>query len=119
MDTKKRVSAHFLMIIRPFVIIANELGRYRSASTVYKNFMRVVGDIGEGNVRMHDLRHTFAMLSLQMGVDIKTLQHELGHATSAFTLDVYGHVSEEMLKASAESMQRYINEWKTRQSTPT
>ena len=97
------------------LVFTNEVGRYQSASTVYKNFKRFVGGIGEDSVRMHDLRHTFAMLSLQMGVDIKTLQQELGHATAAFTLDVYGHVSDEMLKASAESMQRYINEWKARQ----
>lgn len=97
------------------LVFTNELGCNLSASTVYKSFKRFVGSIGAGSVRMHDLRHTFAMLSLQMGVDIKTLQQELGHATASFTLDVYGHVSDEMLKASAESMQRYINEWKTRQ----
>lgn len=97
------------------LVFTNELGRYLAISTVYNNFKRLVASIGEATVRMHDLRHTFAMLSLQMGVDIKTLQQELGHATAAFTLQVYGHVSEEMLKASADSMQRYINEWKARQ----
>lgn len=97
------------------LVFTNEVGRYQSASTVYKNFKRFVGGIGEESVRMHDLRHTFAMLSLQMGVDIKTLQKELGHATAAFTLDVYGHVSEGMLKGAGESMQRYINDWKARQ----
>lgn len=96
------------------LVFTNELGRYLASSTVYNNFKAIVKRIGLDEVRMHDLRHTFAMLSLQNGVDIKTLQQELGHATSSFTLDVYGHVSDEMLKASAKSMQRYINEWKTR-----
>jgi len=64
---------------------------------------------------MHDLRHAFTMLSLQNGVDIKTFLQEPGHHTAAFTLDVYGHVSDKMLKASAEIMQRYINKWKSRQ----
>lgn len=66
---------------------------------------------------MHDLRHTFVLLSLQNGVDIKTLQQELGQSDPAFALRVYAHVSDEMLKASAKSMQRFINEWKARQQT--
>ncbi len=38
------------------------------------------------------------MLSLENGDDIKTVQGNLGHATAAFTLDVYGHVSDRMKK---------------------
>ncbi len=50
---------------------------------------------------MHDLRHTYAVLSLQNGDDIKTVQTNLGHASAAFTLDVYVHVSDRMQRASA------------------
>lgn len=60
------------------------------------------------NARVHDLRHTFAVLSLQNGDDVKTVQGNLGHATAAFTLDVYGHVSEKMKRDSADRMERYI-----------
>ena len=58
---------------------------------------------------MHDLRHTYAVLSLQNGDDVKTVQGNLGHATAAFTLDVYGHVSERMKDESAARMQEYID----------
>ncbi len=37
-----------------------------------------------------------AVISLQSGDDPKTVQGNLGHHTSALTLDVYGHVSERM-----------------------
>ena len=30
-------------------------------------------------IRIHDLRHTFALKSLQAGADFKTLQNDLGH----------------------------------------
>ena len=63
-------------------------------------FVRVVAIITYG--------HTFAVLSLQNGDDIKTVQENLGHATAAFTLDVYGHVSEKMKQDSAARMQGYI-----------
>lgn len=58
--------------------------------------------------RFHELRHTFAVLSLQNGDDVKTVQGNLGHATAAFTLDVYGHVSEKMKEDSAARMEGYI-----------
>ena len=40
-------------------------------------------------MRLHDLRHTYATLALQAGVDAKTVSSRLGHSTVAFTLDVY------------------------------
>lgn len=64
---------------------------------------------------MHDLAHIYAVLSLQNGDDVKTVQSNLGHATAAFTLDVYGHVSERTKEDSAKRMQKYIeNLQKTR-----
>ena len=48
------------------------------------------------------------MLAIKSGDDIKTVQGNLGHATAAFTLDVYGYVSERMKEDSANRMQRYI-----------
>ena len=60
-------------------------------------------------IRFHDLRHSFATISLQNGDDIKTVSENLGHATVAFTLDVYGHVTEKMRKDSADRMQKYID----------
>ena len=51
---------------------------------------------------------TCAMLSLQNGDDVKTVQENLGHATAAFTLDKYDHVSERMRKESAARMYTYM-----------
>jgi integrase len=36
------------------------------------------------------------------------VQEALGHATAAFTLDVYGHVTEQMKQASADRMEQFI-----------
>ena len=80
-----------------------------SPTSLRYHFKKLVTAIGAPNVRVHDLRHTFAVLSLQNGDDIKTVQGNLGHATAAFTLDVYGHVSERMKDNSAARMQAYID----------
>ena len=34
----------------------------------------------------------------------------MGHATAAFTLDVYGHVTDQMKQASAERMDTFIKD---------
>lgn len=46
---------------------------------------------GLPKIRFHDLRHTHASLALQAGVPAKVVSERLGHATVAFTLDVYSH----------------------------
>jgi integrase len=46
--------------------------------------------------------------ALQSGDDVKTVQETLGHHTAAFTLDVYGHVTERMKQESAARMEAYI-----------
>jgi integrase len=55
-------------------------------------------------VRFHDLRHGSAALSLAAGVDIKVVQEMLGHATSAFTRDVYTSAVPEIAAAAAEAV---------------
>ena len=75
---------------------------------VYLHFKSAAKEIGAPNARVHDLRHTYAVLSLQNGDDVKTVQENLGHATAAFTLDVYGHVTAKMKQESAARMQKFF-----------
>lgn len=65
--------------------------------------------IGAPSVRFHDLRHSYAVPALRAGDDVKSVSENLGHASVAFTLDVYGHVTEDMRTSSADRMQAYIN----------
>lgn len=95
------------------LVFTNEAGGHLTQFTVYKHFKRLVTEIGLPDTRLHDLRHSYAVLSLQNGDDIKTVQENLGHATAAFTLDVYGHVSEKMKRDSADRMESLIQSLKT------
>ena len=58
--------------------------------------------------RFHELRHSYAVAAIKSGDDIKTVQGNLGHATAAFTLDVYGHVTDQMKRESAQRMENFI-----------
>ena len=65
---------------------------------------RVLDRAGLPEIRFHDLRHTFATLALQNGVDVKTVSGMLGHFSTGFTLDTYAHVTTAAQKKAAETM---------------
>lgn len=90
------------------LVFTNRLGEPLTHHSVYHHFKQVMASIGLPEFRFHDLRHSYAVASLRNGDDIKTLQSNLGHATAAFTLDVYGHVTEQMQRESAERMENFI-----------
>ena len=89
-------------------VFCNDIGQHLSPHTVYHNFKRIAASIGMPSTHLHDLRHSYAVAALQTGDDIKTVQSNLGHHTASFTLDVYGHVTEQMKKTSADRMDHYI-----------
>ena len=81
------------------LVFTNKEGDFLSYRTVYDCFKRIAKRMGLPELRFHDLRHQYAVISIKNGDDIKTVQGNLGHATAAFTLDIYGHVTEEMKKS--------------------
>lgn len=89
-------------------VFPNELGEHLMPHTVYHNYKRIVTAIGRPDARFHDLRHSYAVAAIKSGDDIKTVQGNLGHATASFTLDVYGHVTDQMKRDSADRMERFI-----------
>ncbi|MCC8356615.1 MAG: site-specific integrase [Oscillospiraceae bacterium] len=90
------------------LVFTNEEGHNLSAQTVYLHFKKIAAAIGHPDTRLHDLRHTYAVISIQNGDDIKTVQENLGHHTAAFTLDTYAHVTNQMQQASAAHMEAFI-----------
>lgn len=90
------------------LVFTDEIGHRVTPQALYRAFKIVVDELGMSEVRFHDLRHSYAVASIRAGDDIKTVQENLGHATAAFTLDVYGHVTDQMKRDSANRMQKYI-----------
>jgi len=71
-------------------------GNSLDPSVLSHDFARVVKRAGLENVRFHDLRHTFASLMLFKGAKPKVISEALGHASVAFTMDIYSHIIEGM-----------------------
>ena len=89
------------------LVFTDDVGGFLRINNVYKHFKRVVKSMGCPNARFHDIRHTYAVNSIMAGDDIKTISENMGHATVAFTLDVYGHVTEKMRKDSSNRMETF------------
>ena len=75
-----------------------------SPDSVNNMLKRVLARAGISKVRFHDLRHTFATVALQNGVDIKTVSGMLGHFSAGFTLDTYAHVTTAAQKEAAQTI---------------
>lgn len=91
------------------LVFTDESGRHLSPNSIRAALHRITEPLGIEGFRFHDLRHSYAVASLQAGDDLKTLQSNLGHHTAAFTMEVYGHCTEEMQQASAGRMERFIS----------
>ena len=51
-------------------------------------------------IRFHDLRHTAATLMLQAGAPVQHVWRILGHSSIAITVDTYGHLVTDDLRAA-------------------
>ena len=69
---------------------------------------KILKDAGLEHLRFHDLRHTFATLALQNGVDVKTVSSMLGHFDAGFALRTYTHVTRQMQASAAEKMGNFM-----------
>jgi len=67
-----------------------------------------VRSAGLPRIRFHDLRHTHATLALAAGVHPKVVSERLGHATVAFTMDVYSHAIPALQAEAAEAVAALI-----------
>ncbi len=71
------------------LVFCREDGAPLRPDTVAARFKRLARAAGVPVIRWHDLRHSHATLALQAGVHPKVVSDRLGHASVAFTMDVY------------------------------
>lgn len=79
-------------------------GDMKDTSAVTRKLHRMQDRASLPKIRFHDLRHSFATLSLEQGVDIKTVSHMLGHTDAGFTMNTYMHVTDSMQENVANTM---------------
>ena len=76
--------------------------------SVYRKMKKALSRADCKNLRFHDLRHTFATMALEHGMDVKTLSAVIGHVSSSTTLDIYSHITGAMQYQAAQKIERGI-----------
>jgi integrase len=63
---------------------------------------------GIGNVRFHDLRHTFGSIKLALGMNLYYVMKQMGHSSIAVTCDIYGHSMKECNPEAAQKTDDFL-----------
>ena len=92
----------------PYMFPSPVTGEMYHPDSVVKLHEKILKDAGLEHIRFHDLRHTFATLALQNGVDVKTVSSMLGHYDAGFTLRTYTHATRQMQNQAAETMGNFM-----------
>jgi len=99
-EYKKKCEIMNLYLGRPLalddLVFNNIEGNPVDPCTLTHEFAKIARMAGLGGVRFHDLRHTFASLMLLRGAKPKVISEALGHASVAFTMDIYSHTIDGM-----------------------
>ncbi len=73
-------------------IVTTENGNFVEHNLFKRHYNKLLEDCNITGITFHALRHTFATMALEKGMDSKVLSEILGHYSVAFTLDTYTHV---------------------------
>ena len=92
----------------PWMFPSPKTGEMYHPDSVVNIHKKILKDAGLEHLRFHDLRHTFATLALQNGIDVKTVSSMLGHFDAGFTLRTYTHVTRQMQESAAEKMGNFM-----------
>jgi integrase len=99
---RRQLERHLALgLPRPTRIVTREDGGELHPQSLSYLFAKAVREVGLPTIRLHDCRHTCATVLLDSGASIKAVQEMLGHSSIQVTLDIYGHVTENMQETTA------------------
>lgn len=92
------------------VLFCWEDGRPPPPDTITRRFKQLAAAAALPEIDLHDVRHTYATLARDLGVNGKIVTDRLGHANEAVTQQIYTHKSTGQDRAAAEMIARLIAE---------
>lgn len=87
-------------------LIRNKSGLTVSPNAINKRLKKRLQNLHLPIVRFHDLRHSYATIMMQQGVNPKIVSTVLGHSSVDITLDLYSHCYVDMQDACLDVFRR-------------
>lgn len=90
------------------LVFRTQSGQPINADYLAKQFRLTLDLAGVPRMRLYDLRHSATTIALAAGVSPKVVSEQLGHASTAFTLDTYAHVLPHMQDEAAARVEAML-----------
>jgi integrase len=107
-DLRTKASAQDLYSEAHDLVFRTPSGQPINADCLAKHFRSILDLAGVPRIRLYDLRHSGATIALAAGVSPKVVSEQLGHASTAFTLDTYAHVLPHMQDEAAARVEAML-----------
>ena len=104
--TDKLIKLFSPFMEQPYIFL-NEKGKLFGDSHITKMWNRYKKEIGI-SCTPHELRHSYATILFDAGIDVKTAQVWLGHADINTTLNIYTHLSDRKKEESSRKLSDYF-----------
>ena len=92
------------------LICCDSNGTPRQIVTIEHAFKRLLKANGLPNIRLHDLRHTYATQLLDQNVDLKSISQSLGHTSIKTTADTYIGKNNAAASRTAAAMENLVSQ---------
>lgn len=93
------------------LVFPSAAGTFWDSRNLYRHYRAAVDASGiqdPKSVKFHNLRHTAANLWIADGAEMLTVSRRMGHATSSFTMDIYGHLRPGQQRVAAQALDRFF-----------
>jgi len=88
-------------------VFCDEKGFPINLDTIYRYHRRFMERLIEENpdmpyVKLHGLRHSYASIAVNEGMQVKSLMGQLGHSEIKMTMELYSHAFEDVKRKEVE-----------------
>jgi integrase len=91
------------------LVFCTDTGCFLDGDNLYhRDFRLTLKRAGLRHLRIHDLRHTFASILIAAGHSPKYIQKQMGHSSITVTMDLYGHLMEEIHEGAAKRSEDFV-----------
>lgn len=90
------------------LVFTSRHGKHYTQVTIERHAREIMRSIGKPQGHFHTLRHTCATNLMHATGNAKLVQACMGHHDAAFTLNVYGHVSDDVMITAGQVMSSHV-----------